>query len=174
MQSREYTFKQEDEVEALLADVHWQPNLAGQGHLSRPIGLSLSISINHLKSCNVDDVYGGQVIIFHGGGFVQGSKAIIPKTQITTLARFGFIVVVPNYRLCPHISVYDGPLADSLECMRWTAYSLPDKLFRDVGICIDANRITLMGHSSGGSLALLAVRLSPFRVQFAKHCSQNL
>jgi hypothetical protein len=45
MQSREYTFKQEDEVEALLADVHWQPNLAEQGHLSRPIGLSLSISI---------------------------------------------------------------------------------------------------------------------------------
>lgn len=41
MQSREYAFRQDNGDEALLADVHWQPNLAEQRLSSRPIGSSL-------------------------------------------------------------------------------------------------------------------------------------
>lgn len=102
------------------------------------------------------------MIIFHGGGFAQGSKAIVPRAQTETLARLGFIVVVPNYGLCPHVSVYEGPVADSLECLRWTVNFLPGPISRDEGISIDASRIALMGHSSGASLALLAVSSSLF------------
>lgn len=74
----------------------------------------------------------------------------------------GFVAVIPNYRLCPQISLYDGPVTDSLDCLEWTASSMPAILRKEPNyVEADAERIALMGHSSGGSLALLAVRL-PF------------
>lgn len=100
------------------------------------------------------------MIIFHGGGFVQGSKDIIPRMQIASLCHMGFVAVVPNYRLCPQISLYDGPVTDSLDCLEWTASSMPAILRKEPNyVEVDTGRIVLMGHSSGGSLALLAVRL---------------
>jgi len=90
---------------------------------------------------------------------VQGSKSIIPRMQIDSLCRLGFVAVVPNYRLCPQISVYDGPVIDSLDCLKWTVSSLPAIFLHETGVIhIDTTRITVMGHSAGAALALLAVR----------------
>lgn len=47
-------------------------------------------------------------IMFHGGGFVIGAKEKIPPQHIKMLLELGFIVVVPNYRLAPTISMYEG------------------------------------------------------------------
>jgi acetyl esterase/lipase len=95
-----------------------------------------------------------EVIIFHGGGFVQGSKAIVPRIQIEELGRLGFVVVVPNFRLCPQVSVYNGPVKDARDCLLWVQNSLSGLL---TGVLINTNRIVTMGHSSGAALAGLLV-----------------
>lgn len=80
--------------------------------------------------------------------------------QIESLCHMGFVAVVPNYRLCPQISLYDGPVKDSLDSLEWTASLMPAILRKEPNhVEVDAGRIALMGHSSGGSLALLVVRL---------------
>jgi acetyl esterase/lipase len=99
-----------------------------------------------------------KAIIFHGGGFVQGSKAIVPRIQIEELCRLGFVVVVPNFRLCPQISVYNGPVTDARDSLLWVQRSLAELLIGEVdGVSVDTSRIVTMGHSSGAALAGLIV-----------------
>ncbi|KAL1985301.1 hypothetical protein VTN96DRAFT_8100 [Rasamsonia emersonii] len=134
METKEFTYKKGNEGEDLLADVHWKRGSpvtkTGQGH---PIAL-----------------------IFHGGGFVLGSKEIVPKPQISALTDLGFLVVVPNYRLCPQISAFDGPVSDSRDCLIWAVTELPGLLETNgvVDFRIDATKVVTMGHSGGGGLAL--------------------
>ncbi|KAH8696123.1 Alpha/Beta hydrolase protein [Talaromyces proteolyticus] len=134
MESKEYAYKQGNEGEDILLDVHWNASTpqdsSSTGH---PI-----------------------VMIFHGGGFVQGSKSIIPRIQIEELVRLGFVVVVPNFRLCPQISVFEGPVTDAKDCLRWVESSLGDVLHDEKnGLPVDQSRIVTMGHSCGATLALL-------------------
>ncbi|KAF7591428.1 hypothetical protein BBP40_001589 [Aspergillus hancockii] len=128
MESREYAYKKGDSGEEIMTDVYWINTSIVQ---SRPIA-----------------------IIYHAGGFVKWSKAIVPKSQVCTLARMGFVVVVPNYRLCPQISVFDGPVTDSKDCLLWANNRLPG-LLQDGSVDVDPRRIVTMGHSAGGTLALL-------------------
>ncbi|GMG09381.1 unnamed protein product [Aspergillus oryzae var. brunneus] len=78
------------------------------------------------------DVYWSEIsskpIIYHAGGFVKWSKDVVPKSEISTLTDLGFVVLVPNYRLCPQISVFNGPIADSRDCLVWAANELPGLL----------------------------------------------
>jgi acetyl esterase/lipase len=79
--------------------------------------------------------------------------------QIESLCHLGFVAVIPNYRLCPQISLYDGPVTDSLDCLEWVATSLPAILQKEPNaVKVDTERIVVMGHSAGASLALLVVR----------------
>ena len=101
--------------------------------------------------------FGYTAIIYHAGGFVKWSKDVVPKSEISTLTDLGFVVLVPNYRLCPQISVFNGPIADSRDCLVWAANELPG-LLQNESVEVDRNRIVAMGHSAGGTLALLMVR----------------
>lgn len=94
-------------------------------------------------------------LMFHAGGFVLGSTAMIPKTQIDYLVARGFVVVTPEYRLCPQVSLYEGPIQDAKDVFRWCQEQLPAELKqRTEGVAVDASRIVTMGHSAGGLLAL--------------------
>jgi acetyl esterase/lipase len=81
----------------------------------------------------------------------------------------GFLVVVPNYRLCPHISVFDGPVTDSKDCLVWAVKELPALLKKekkekkdggDDYYEIDTSKVVTMGHSGGGGLALRMVSMN--------------
>ena len=120
-------------------------------------------------------------LIIHGGGFCTGAKEHIPSNQIETLLELGFVAVSVNYRLCPTISLYDGPLTDCKDCYAWCKTSLPSLLKKDTGISIDPCRLVTMGHSAGATLALLMVSPLPQIYQFpfrhhesckAKECIQ--
>jgi acetyl esterase/lipase len=93
-------------------------------------------------------------LIFHAGGFVLGSTSLIPKGQISYLVSRGFVVVTPEYRLCPQISLFDGPLQDARDVLIWCQSTLPDILTQEHNVAVDASRIVAMGHSAGGTLAL--------------------
>ncbi|KAK6835465.1 hypothetical protein RU639_001737 [Aspergillus parasiticus] len=128
MKAREYIYKKGDEGEDILTDVYWS-------------------EISSKRSSPI-------AIIYHAGGFVKWSKDVVPKSEISALTELGFVVLVPNYRLCPQISVFNGPIADSRDCLVWAANELPG-LLQNESVEVDPNRIVAMGHSAGGTLALL-------------------
>ncbi|KAH7371999.1 alpha beta-hydrolase [Pyrenochaeta sp. MPI-SDFR-AT-0127] len=93
-------------------------------------------------------------LMFHAGGFVLGTTNIIPRNQIASLVARGFVVVTPEYRLCPQVSLYDGPIQDAKDALRWCQVELPALLKETTAVQVDASRIVAMGHSAGGMLAL--------------------
>ena len=119
----------------------------------RPIGWKpLQNTIGNNTDANV-------ALMFHAGGYVMGSTAMIPKNQIINLIRMGFVVVAPEYRLCPQVSLYDGPIQDAKEVYHWCQKQLPGLLKEATGIEADSQRIVAWGHSAGGNMALSLVRV---------------
>ncbi|KAH6661747.1 Alpha/Beta hydrolase protein [Halenospora varia] len=133
MERREYTFKVVDDV-SIAADVYW------------------SSQDNSNAKCPI-------AVHFHGGSFVIGSKRMLQKAQIEKLLELGFVVVSANYRLCPTISLYDGPVTDSLDAFKWAQTELPSLLKKDAKVEVDGTRAVALGHSCGGALALLTASL---------------
>lgn len=68
-------------------------------------------------------------------------------------------IVSPNYRLSPTISAYDGAVTDSKDAYTWMQTKLPQQLASDCGVMLDPDRVVAVGHSAGGTLALLMVEL---------------
>lgn len=81
---------------------------------------------------------------------------MLPPYHRDRLLDLGFIVVSANYRLCPTITLYEGPVEDSLDAYEWVRLSLPGLLEKE-GVSADGSRIVVLGHSCGGTLALLTV-----------------
>jgi acetyl esterase/lipase len=96
-------------------------------------------------------------IAFHGGGFTIGSRDMIPHAQIASLTEAGFVVVAPDYQLCPGISIYDGPLQDAKDIYTWCKTKLPEALASDTKIRVDPTRIVTVGYSAGALMALYLV-----------------
>lgn len=92
---------------------------------------------------------------------------MLPPYHRDRLLDRGFIVVSANYRLCPTITLYEGPVRDSLDAYEWARLALPG-LLKNEGVSADGSRIVVLGHSCGGTLALLTVRVE-FQVQLAWH-----
>jgi acetyl esterase/lipase len=82
---------------------------------------------------------------------------MIPQTQIDYLVSHGFVVVTPEYRLCPQVSVYDGPIQDAKDVLAWCQSTLPTLLKDKENVNANGKRIVTMGHSAGGTLALHTV-----------------
>lgn len=99
-------------------------------------------------------------IAFHGGGFTIGSKDMIPHAQITSLTKAGFVVVAPDYQLCPGISIYDGPLQDAKDIYTWCKTKLPAALENDTKVRVDPTRVVTIGYSAGALMALYLVSRS--------------
>ena len=78
---------------------------------------------------------------------------MVPETEIGTLVEMGFVVIIPEYRLCPQVSVYDGPIRDAEDCLQWARQALPGLLSSE-GVNVDSDRVASMGHSAGGGLAM--------------------
>ncbi|KAF4334032.1 alpha beta-hydrolase [Fusarium beomiforme] len=132
MDVKEYVYGTFDGGRRLLADVYYKPATNDVAKDTRPIAL-----------------------LIYGGAFVAGTKATVSKARLDSLIHeFGFTVVVPDYRHCPGISVYDGPVTDIHSAYLWACRELPELLFRDVGASVDGNRVAVIGSSAGGNLAL--------------------
>jgi acetyl esterase/lipase len=90
---------------------------------------------------------------------------MLGSAHIAALNDAGFVVVSSDYRLCPTISVVDGPVADTVAAYVWAQSELPGILAKDHGIQVDGKNIVTLGHSCGGGLALLMVSGSARRHQ---------
>ena len=97
-------------------------------------------------------------IYFHGGGYIVGSRAMLSPAHIEALNEAGFVVVSSDYRLCPTISVLDGPVGDSVAAYECAQNELPSLLEKHHNVRVEGKNIVTLGHSCGGGLALLMVR----------------
>lgn len=99
-------------------------------------------------------------LYFHGGGYIVGSRKMLSDALIEALNEAGFVAASSDYRLCPTISVLDGPVADSVAAYEWAQDELPVLLEKEYGIRTNGKNIVTLGHSCGGGLALLMVSIS--------------
>ncbi|QKX54952.1 uncharacterized protein TRUGW13939_02042 [Talaromyces rugulosus] len=116
-------------------------------------GLQVSATVHWSDEAKKDGSY-SIALAFHGGGFVVGSRYMLPEEQIQYLADAGYVVVSADYRLCPQVSLYEGPIEDAKDAYRWCKSHLPELLKEGAGINVDGSRIAVFGHSAGGCLTL--------------------
>jgi acetyl esterase/lipase len=90
---------------------------------------------------------GAAVLLAHGGGWARGSKDALGPAA-TALARQGFVVLVPEYRLTGE-APFPANIHDVKRAIRWAKQHAADLRF-------DPERLCLEGHSAGAHLVLLA------------------
>jgi acetyl esterase/lipase len=89
------------------------------------------------------------VIVIHGGGWSTGDKGETPL-QSERLAAQGYAVFDIQYRLAPQPN-WKTAVGDVKCAIGWVKQHA-----KDAGVEIDPARVTLLGRSAGGHLALLA------------------
>ncbi|KAF2098488.1 alpha/beta-hydrolase [Rhizodiscina lignyota] len=129
MPFKTYTYKTFGSDQPILADVHYGDNAQAKRQ-----AIALTI---------------------HAGGFVLGKRDTIAPQWIKALTDRDFVVVSIDYRLCPQISLYDGPIQDTRDAYQWCRGRLPDIVKSDVGVELDGNRIVALGWSAGGHLSMM-------------------
>jgi acetyl esterase/lipase len=99
-------------------------------------------------------------ILFHGGGWVTGSKDEIALDPLPFLA-MGFAVVNVDYRLA-RAAPAPAAVEDARCAFRWVVRHAPQYGF-------DVHKLVLVGSSAGGHLALMAA-LAPTSAGFDRLC----
>ena len=94
-----------------------------------------------------DNANGAAVLIVHGGGWRQGSRAMLVE-HARHLARDGFVALACEYRLTPEAH-YPAQIHDVKAAIRWAKANADDLRFDPAKLC-------LQGHSAGAHLVLLA------------------
>ncbi|KAJ5747634.1 uncharacterized protein N7511_009330 [Penicillium nucicola] len=118
-------------------------------------------------------------LMIHGGGHVTLSRKDIRPSQTQVLLRAGFLPVSIDYRLCPEVSLPNGPMADACDALRWVRNTLPNLPLLRPDIRPDGNRVVVIGWSTGGHLAMTlpwtapAAGIAPPDAILAFYCPTN-
>ncbi|ETS85889.1 hypothetical protein PFICI_03914 [Pestalotiopsis fici W106-1] len=97
------------------------------------------------------------IIDIHGGAFMLGASGMVNKDQVEDCLSRGWIVLVPNHRLCPQVDLLEGPMKDCRDLLAWIYDgSLQKQLSTVQGdeFRVDLDHVFAFGTSSGGTLAL--------------------
>jgi acetyl esterase/lipase len=86
------------------------------------------------------------VVFFYGGNWDSGKKGDYLFLG-DALAKRGYIVVIPDYRIYPEVR-YPAFVEDGASAVRWTLAHIAE-------YGGDPNRVSVMGHSAGGYIALM-------------------
>jgi len=87
------------------------------------------------------------VLLVHGGGWRRGSKEMV-ASQAEGLARQGFVVLCPEYRLLGE-AAWPAQIQDVKSAIRWTRSQAG-------ALGIDPAKVAAQGNSAGAHLVLLA------------------
>ncbi|GAM33434.1 hypothetical protein TCE0_004r00322 [Talaromyces pinophilus] len=95
------------------------------------------------------------VIDIHGGAFMLGHSRMVSLPQIDDCLERGWIVLVPNHRLCPGVNLLEGPMQDIRDLLSWVYDGHLDSILKEQGpYRADLENVAAFGTSSGGTLAL--------------------
>ncbi|KAL6153118.1 hypothetical protein ACJBU6_08284 [Exserohilum turcicum] len=92
-------------------------------------------------------------LMIHGGGHIMLSRHDIQKEQTQIMLESGFLVISIDYRLCPEVTLTEGPMADAADALYWIKTSLPGLPLARKDIVIDTTNVVVVGWSTGGHLA---------------------
>ena len=92
--------------------------------------------------------------MIHGGGHLLFGRKDIPMKHVRTLLQLGFLPVSVDYRLCPECSLFDGPVTDVCDSLKWVRTVLPSLLLASPNVRVDPSKVIALGWSSGGQLAM--------------------
>lgn len=82
------------------------------------------------------------------------SRRDIRPKQTSILIDAGFLPVSIDYRLCPELSLLEGPMKDVCDALKWARNTLPQLQLQRNDIKIDGEKVVAIGWSTGGHLAL--------------------
>ncbi|GAA0295351.1 hypothetical protein GCM10009087_01380 [Sphingomonas oligophenolica] len=115
---------------------------------ARPQGEALTLDIYHPRNTRPDTL-SPVMLIVHGGGFIEGSRAF-GAANLRWYADRGWTVISIDYRLArPGRPTWNLATRDVQCALAWTAANAGS-------LGIDINRLTLGGSSAGGTLAMAA------------------
>ncbi|KAL2802294.1 hypothetical protein BJX63DRAFT_438016 [Aspergillus granulosus] len=117
-------------------------------------GLQLCADIYYPSTPDNEGKQRPVAILLHGGGHIMLSRKDICLAQVHTLLDMGFLPVAIDYRLCPEVSLLDGPMQDAAEALAWARSGLPQLNLRRPDITPDGTNVVAVGWSSGGHLAM--------------------
>ncbi|KAI1452413.1 ketoacyl-synt-domain-containing protein [Annulohypoxylon moriforme] len=123
------TFKEVDGLE-LQADIYYPPKVVDSGR-TLPVALMI-----------------------HGGGHVMLSRNDIRPKQTNMLIKSGFLPISIDYRLCPEVTLPEGPMSDAADALLWIRTVLPKLTLSRHDVRVNAERVVAVGWSSGGHLAM--------------------
>jgi len=92
--------------------------------------------------------------MIHGGGHVLYTRKDVHMKHIKVLLQRGFLPVSVDYRLCPEVTILEGPMRDACDALRWARDSLPSLRLAGPPVKIDEEKLAAAGWSSGGHLAM--------------------
>ena len=84
----------------------------------------------------------------------MSTRKDIRNDQTHTLLELGFLPISVDYRLCPEVTLPDGPMRDVSSALDWTREILPSLKLSRSDIRADGDRVVAVGWSSGGLLAM--------------------
>jgi acetyl esterase/lipase len=89
-----------------------------------------------------------------------GSSLMVNNDQIIDCLERGWIVVVPNHRLCPQFNLLEGPITDIRDLSSWIHAGRLDEQLEKFGSSLrcDLFKVIAFGTSAGGHLSLCLVR----------------
>lgn len=102
-------------------------------------------------------------------------KDVRPQ-QTEILLEAGFLPVSIDYRLCPEISLLQGPMPDVYSALHWARNALPTLRLRRADVHPNGDSVVAVGWSTGGHLAMTlawtapAIGLSPPDAILAFYC----
>ena len=84
-----------------------------------------------------------------------GHSRMVALSQVQDCLERGWIVVVPNHRLCPGVDLLNGPMQDIRDLLAWIYDGHLDAVLKSQEMYhVDLENVAAFGTSSGGTLAL--------------------
>ena len=132
----------------LHADIYYPPS-GDTGLKKRPIGKMPSLSSP--RGWYLTET---AALMLHGGGHVLYTRKDVHMKHVKVLLQRGFLPVSVDYRLCPEVTILEGPMKDACDALRWARDSLPSLRLAGPPVKIDEEKLAAVGWSSGGHLAM--------------------
>ena len=93
-------------------------------------------------------------LLIHGGGHFLFGRKDVPMKHIRTLIERGFLPISTDYRLVPETNLFEGPMNDCCDALKWATETLPTLKLAGPTVVPDPTKVVSFGWSSGGQLSM--------------------
>jgi len=101
--------------------------------------------------------------MIHGGSHILFSRKDIRPPQTRIMLGMGLLPVSLDHRLCPEVTLAEGPMVDVCDALDWARTKLPNIRLKNPNMRPDPDRVVVVGWSSGGQLAMSTGWTAPQR-----------